>query len=127
MTDPRQRESRLGAEAASSENQPGGDPFSSVLEPTHAGTDDTTDDLWRRFYNLPTTEYLEGLEDGLIHGDVIGYQRAHDEWHARAEVSAAIAQQVARMGPADELEARRGRPERAARLRQIMADRGVTG
>ena len=72
-------------------------------------------------------EYLEGYEDGLIHGDVIGYQRAHDEWHARAEVSAAIAQQVARMGPADELEIRRGRPERAARLRQIMADRGITG
>jgi len=86
---------------------------------------DTTADLWSRFYGLPTTEWLAGFEDGLVHGDAIGYQRAHDEWHAGAEVSAAIAQQIARMGPYDELEERRGRPERAAAARALWAERGI--
>ena len=95
-------------------------PSLSLPEPTHASADDTAAD-----HNLPTVEYLEGYEEGLIHGDVIGYQRARDEWHARAEVSAAIAQQIARMGPYDELEERRGRPERAAAARALWAERGI--
>lgn len=96
-------------------------PALSVPEAADVGTDDTTAD-----HNLPTVEYLAGFEDGLVHGDAIGYQRAHDEWHARAEVSAAIAQQIARMGPYDELEERRGRPERAAAARALWADRGIS-
>jgi len=88
---------------------------------------DTTADLWSRFYGLPTTEWVDGYERGYEHGTAHGREQLEAEWHARAEVSAAIAQQIARMGPADELEERRGRPERAARLRQIMADRGITG
>jgi len=122
VTDPRQRESRLGAEAASSENQPGGrSVVSSLPEPTHAGTDDTAAD-----HNLPTVEYLEGYEEGLIHGDVTGYQRAHDEWHARAEVSAAVARQIANTPSYAELAIRRGQPARAAAQVATLIRNGVT-
>lgn len=99
-------------------------PPSSVPEPTHAGT---ADDLWSRFYNLPSTEFIDGYGRGYQDGTDHGRQLEVDEQRGRGAVSAAIAAQVARMGPADELEERRGRPERAARLRQIMADRGITG
>ena len=99
----------------------------SLPEPTHASADDTTDDLWSRFYNLPSTEYIDGYGRGWQDGVNHGRQQADDEQRGRGAVSAAIAAQVARMGPADELEERRGRPERAALLRQIMADRGIAG
>ena len=125
MTDPRQRESRLGAEAASSENQPGGDPFSSVLEPTHAGTDDTTADLWSRFYNLPTTEFIDGFGRGFEDGIAAGRQLAEDEQRGRSEISAAIANQIARLGSFADLCEARGELERAARSRQLLADRGI--
>ena len=70
-------------------------------------------------------EFVDGYGSGWQGGVAAGRQQAEDEQRGRGAVSAAIAQQVARMGPADELEERRGRPERAARLRQIMADRGI--
>jgi len=117
VTDPRQRESRLGAEAASSENQPGGrSVVNSLPEPTHAREDDAP----------LTREYLEGYENGLIHGDVIGYQRAHDEWHARAEVSAAVARQIANTPSYAELAIRRGQPARAAAQVATLIRNGVT-
>ena len=72
-------------------------------------------------------EFTDGYEKGFEHGQTAGRQQLEDEWKGRLEVSAAIASAIARMGPADELEERRGRPERAARLRQIMADRGIAG
>ena len=71
-------------------------------------------------------EFVDGFEYGYQYGIAAGRQQAEDEQRGRGAVSAAIAAQVARMGPADELEERRGRPERAARLRQIMAERGIT-
>ena len=86
---------------------------------------DTTADLWSRFYGLPTTEWVDGYERGYEHGTAHGREQLEAEWHARAEVSAAIAQQIARMGPYDELEERRGRPERAAAARALWAERGI--
>lgn len=71
-------------------------------------------------------EFVDGFEYGYQYGVAAGRQEAEDEQRGRGAVSAAVAQQVARLGPADELEERRGRPEHAARLRQIMADRGIT-
>ena len=91
-------------------------PESSVPEPTHAGADDAP----------LTREYLEGYEAGLIYGDVIGYQRAHDEWHARAEVSAAVARQIANTPSYAELAIRRGQPARAAAQVATLIRNGVT-
>ena len=70
-------------------------------------------------------EFIDGYGRGWQDGVAAGRQLADDEQRGRGAVSAAIAAQVARMGPADELEERRGRPEHAARLRQIMAERGI--
>ena len=72
-----------------------------------------------------TAEWLDGYELGLIHGDPIGYQRAHDEWHARAEVSAAVARLVSQAGPYADAAERRGQPERAAAQRALLAERGI--
>ena len=68
---------------------------------------------------------LDWWEAGYSEGVLAGRQQADDEQRGRGAISAAIAAQVARLGPADELEERRGRPEHAARLRQIMAERGI--
>ena len=70
-------------------------------------------------------EFTDGYEIGFEHGQTAGRQQLEDEWKGRLEVSAAIAAQVSRMGPADELEERRGRPERAAAARALWADRGI--
>ena len=121
MTDPRQRESRLGAEAASSENQPGGrSVVTSLPEPTG-----TADDLWSRFYNLPTTEFIDGYGRGYQDGTDHGRQLEVDEQRGRGAISAAIAAQQARLGSFADLCEARGEPERAARSRQILADRGI--
>lgn len=126
MTDPRQRESRLGAEAASSENQPGGrSVVSSLPEPTHAGTDDTASDLWSRFYGLPTAEWLDGYERGYQDGTDHGRQLEVDEQRGRGAISAAIAAQMSRLGSFADLCEARGELERAARSRQLLADRGI--
>ena len=72
-----------------------------------------------------TPEWLDGYEHGLIHGDPIGYQRAQDDFHARAEVSGAVAAQMAKLGSFADLCEARGEPARAARQRQILADREI--
>ncbi|MBO1751716.1 hypothetical protein J4G33_07870 [Actinotalea sp. BY-33] len=57
----------------------------------------------------------------------MGRRQLEEEWRGRLEVSQAIARQIAQHGPLDELEDRRGRPERAAAHRRLMAERGVAG
>jgi len=65
------------------------------------------------------------LEAGRIEGDAIGYQRAHDEWHARAERSAAIVALVARQPSWADLCETRGEPEKAAAARALLIERGI--
>ena len=98
----------------------------SLPEPTHAGTNDTTVDLWSRFYNLPSTEYIDGYGRGWEDGAEHGRQLADDEQRGRGAISGAIAAQMARLGSFADLCEARGEPERAARSRQILADRGIT-
>lgn len=66
--------------------------------------------------------YVEAVGPAFIE---MGRRQAEDEWRGRMEVSAAIARQIAERGPADALEMRRGRPERAERHRQLMRERGI--
>ena len=97
----------------------------SLPEPTHAGTDDTTVDLWSRFYNLPSTEFIDGYGDGFWDGVNHGRQLEVDEQRGRGAVSAAIAAQQARLGLFADLCEARGDTVRAARSRQLLADRGI--
>jgi len=71
--------------------------------------------LWLEVYGLG---YRDGIEAGR--------RQLEDEWRGTYEVSAAVARQVAQRGSFDELAERRGQPERAARQRAILAERGVT-
>ena len=64
-------------------------------------------------------------EAGRIEGDAIGYQRAHDEWHARAERSAAIVAQIAKRPAFADLCLIRNEPEAAARQLEILHERGI--
>ena len=98
----------------------------SLPEPTHASADDTTDDLWSRFYNLPSTEYIDGYGRGWQDGVNHGRQLAEDEQRGRGAISGAIAAQMAKRGSFADLCEARGEPERAARSRQILADRGIS-
>jgi len=100
-------------------------PPSSVPEPT-AGTDDTAADLWSRFYNLPTTDFIDGYGRGYQDGTDHGRQLADDEQRGRGAISGAIAAQMARLGSFADLCEARGEPERAARQRAIWADRGIS-
>jgi hypothetical protein len=95
-------------------------PPSSLPEPT-AGTDDT----WSRFYGLPSTEWVDGYERGYEHGTTHGRELADDEQRGRGAISGAIAAQMSRLGSFADLCEARGEPERAARSRQLLADRGI--
>jgi len=66
--------------------------------------------------------YQAGVEEGVR----MGRQQVEDEWHGSLEVSAAIARQVAAQEPYSVLAKRRGQPERAARQRALLRERGVT-
>jgi len=100
-------------------------PSLSVPEPADPGTDDTTADLWSRFYNLPSTEYIDGYGRGWEDGAEHGRQLAEDEQRGRGAISAAVAAQMARLGSFADLCEARGEPARAARSRQTLADRGI--
>lgn len=69
---------------------------------------------------------LAYYEAGVVTGVQMGRQQAEDEHRGLSEVSAAIARQVADLGPFADLCDRRGEPERAARQRALLAARGVT-
>lgn len=71
------------------------------------------------------TDELAWYEAGLEHGIALGRQQVEDEWRGRMEVSAAIARQIAARGSYAELCERRGEPERAARQRALLAERGI--
>ena len=97
----------------------------SLPEPTHAGTDDT----------VPTLEVmtpraraiaLAYFESGRVEGIAAGRQLEVDEQRGRGAVSAAIAAQQARLGSFADLCEARGEIDRAARSRQILADRGIS-
>ena len=70
--------------------------------------------------------YLEAYSLGYRDGIDRGRQQLEDEWRGRMEVSASIARQIAAAGPYDELEERRGRPDRADAHRRHLAERGVS-
>ena len=65
--------------------------------------------------------YASGYRAGIDRG----LHLAADDLHARAEVSAAIAQMLARFPSFDELSDRRGDHDRATAQRQILAGRGI--
>ena len=68
---------------------------------------------------------LEYYAYGFTHGVAAGRRGLEEEWTGRQEVSAAIARRMAASGPFDALCAARGEPERAARHRALMAERGI--
>jgi hypothetical protein len=68
---------------------------------------------------------LEYYAYGFTHGVSAGRRGLEEEWTGRQEVSAAIARQMAKAGPLDALFEARGEPERAARHRALLAERGV--
>lgn len=68
---------------------------------------------------------LAFYEDGWVHGLTAGRRELEAEWFGRQEVSAAIAGQMAKAGSFDALCEARGEPERAARHRALLAERGV--
>lgn len=68
---------------------------------------------------------LAYYEDGFVHGIAAGRQQVEAEWFGRQEVSTEIARQMAKAGPFDALCQARGEPERAAKHRALMAERGI--
>lgn len=70
--------------------------------------------------------FLEVYEIGFLDGVSAGRRELEAEWRGRMEVSAAIARFIATQPSYAELAERRGQPERAARQRQILAERGVS-
>jgi hypothetical protein len=73
-----------------------------------------------------TRDYLAGYETGYEHGIERGRQQVEDEWRGRMEAGAAVARVVAQAGPYAERAALRGQPERAARQRAILTERGIS-
>lgn len=71
------------------------------------------------------SDKIAWYEAGLDHGIALGRRQVEDEHRGQHEVSAAIARQIAQMGPYAERAERRGQPERAARQRQILQERGI--
>lgn len=74
---------------------------------------------------MTMSDALDWYEAGVVQGIAIGRQQAEDEWRGRMEVSAAIARLVAARPTYADLCDRRGEPDRAARQREILRDRGV--
>ena len=70
-------------------------------------------------------EFVDGVEYGYQYGVAAGRQQAEDEQRGRGAISAAIAAQMARLGSFADLCEARGELERAARSRQLLADRGI--
>lgn len=71
-------------------------------------------------------ECLRWYEAGLEHGIALGRCQVLDEWRGQMAVSAAIARMVADAPSFAELCERRGEPERAARQRHILLERGIS-
>ncbi len=69
---------------------------------------------------------LDWYESGVMRGIEMGRQQVVDEWHAVRADGGRVARMIAASTPYAELCEQRGEPERAARQRQILADRGVT-
>lgn len=68
---------------------------------------------------------LDYYASGYAAGLEAGRRQLEDEWDGRMEASAAVARMIAASVPYDELALRRGEPARAARQRQILAERGI--
>lgn len=68
---------------------------------------------------------LAWYEAGLAHGIDIGRRQVHDELAAEwAALKATVMPGISRL-PYDELAERRGQPDRAARQRRILHERGI--
>ena len=99
-------------------------PESSLPDPVDDRTDDTIPTLAAMTPHARVIA-LAYFEAGRAEGIEAGRRQLEDEWRGTYEVSAAVARQVAQRGSFDELAERRGQPERAARQRAILAERGV--
>lgn len=87
--------------------------------------DDATTPIVLRDALTGLTEAMGWYEAGIILGVTMGRQQIVDEWRGRMEAGAAVARMIASHGPYDELAERRVQPERAARQRAILRDRGI--
>jgi len=103
----------------------GAGSITSLPDPVDDRTDDTIPTLAAMTPHARVIA-LAYFEAGRAEGIEAGRRQLEDEWRGTYEVSAAVARQVAQRGPFDELAERRGQPERAARQRAILAERGVT-
>lgn len=83
-------------------------------EPVENVTDDLTDD------------YMAGYEAGWRDRTVVALDDADAAWWDVRTQAGRVARMLASSKPYADLCEQRGEPERAARQRQILADRGVT-
>ena len=81
----------------------------------------TLDNMSMRGREIASAYY----ESGYVAGIAEGCQQMYDAWRERAEVSAAVAAQVARTPSYAELCERRGMPERAAAQVRTLIANGV--